>query len=136
MREQFTQYAAVKRWLSNLPKESTRRVYTYALRQFIDFSGMNPDEIVALGMKRPEDLHDYMKAYYSSMPLASTTRMLRYQSLRSFCKANRIRLEAKPRTFKSVVEYESRRIFSQEQVTTLVDSAKRFRDKALITFLA
>lgn len=59
-----------------------------------------------------------------------------YQALRSFFRTNRVIIGRKPRTFRSVVEYEPRRLYTQEEVAWLVDTANNLRNKALITFLA
>ena len=135
-KEQLTTFQSVERWFANLPKIRTRNNYLLALYEFVEFSKMNPKEIVDLGRRDPEEVHDLMKMYYQNMNLASKTRISRYYALRSFCKANRIRLGEKPRTFRAVVEYEPRRIYTQMEVVELVDAAKGFRNKALIAFLA
>lgn len=135
-KEKLTTFESVKRWFANLPKIRTRNIYLFALYEFVEFSKMNPEEIVDLGRRDPEEAHDLMKMYYQNLNLASKTRLSRYYALRSFCKANRIRLGEKPRTFRSIVEFESRRIYTQMEVVKLVDAAKGFRNKALIAFLA
>jgi integrase/recombinase XerD len=45
-------------------------------------------------------------------------------------------LSKKPRTFRAVVEYEPTRLYTQEEVAWLVDTASNMRNKALIMFLA
>jgi integrase/recombinase XerD len=111
-------------------------VYSHALKKFVDFAGMSPEELVDLGRGSPEDAHDLLKVFYNRLNLASTTKMVFYQALRSFYRANGVVLGRKPRTYRSMVEYEPRRLYSQDEVAWLVDAADNTRDKALITFLA
>lgn len=129
-------YECVRRWLSNLVKDSTIRAYQRSLEDFCKFSGMNPPQIVELGRKNPEELHDQLKLYFKKLGLSSNTRMKRYYAIRSFCSANRVRLSKKPRAFKAVPEHEPRKIYEREDVAKVVEAAEGFRDKALITFMA
>jgi integrase len=124
------------RWFANIPNLGTRRVYLHALEAFVEFSGKDPDELVDLGRKNAEEAHDLLKRFYNSLKLASMTKMEAYQALRSFCRTNGIVLGRKPRTYRAVVEYESRKLYSQDEAAWLVDVASNIRDKALITFLA
>ena len=59
-----------------------------------------------------------------------------YQAIRSFYAANRVQLSKKPRAYRMIVEYESRKLYTQSQIAQLVDAADNPRDKALVTFLA
>jgi len=127
---------SVERWLANLPNLGTRRVYLPELKRFADFTGRSPDDLVDLGRTNSEEAHDLLKMLYNSLTLASKTKMRIYQTIRSFYRANGVVLGKKPRTYRSVVEYESRKLYSQEEVAWLVDVAVNARDKALITFLA
>lgn len=127
---------SLERWFANLPNLGTRRVYLPALKKFVEFTGRKPDELVELGKKNREDAHHLLKMFYNSLTLASTSRMRIYQTIRSFYRANGVILGKKPRTYRNVVEYEPRRLYSQDEVAWLVDSADNTRDKALITFLA
>ena len=127
---------SVERWFVNLPNIGTRRVYLPELEKFVAFAGRSSDELVELGKGNPEDAHDLLKMFYNSLDLASTTRMRIYQTVRSFYRANGVVLGKKPRTFRAVVEYEPRILYSQDEVAWLVDTANNTRDKALITFLA
>ena len=126
----------MERWFANLPNLGTRRVYLPALKKFVKFTGRNPDELVGYGKKNSEDAHHLLKMFYNSLTGTSTTKMRIYQTMRSFYRANGVILGKKPRTYRSVVEYEPRRLYSQDEVAWLVDSADNTRDKAVITFLA
>ena len=126
----------VVRWLANIPNFRTQRIYLYSLNKFVDFINRNPDKIIELGRNNPEEAHNLLKIFYNSLTLASSTKMTIYQALRSFFRTNRVILGRKPRTFRSVVEYEPRRLYTQEEVAWLVDTANNLRNKALITFLA
>jgi len=127
---------SVRIWFANLPNIGTQRTYLYPLKKYVKFTGMKPDELVVSGRKNPEKTHDLAKMFYNNLDLASTTKMLCYQTIRSFYRANHISLSRKPATFRAVVEYESRRLYTQQEVTQLVDIAGAFRDKAIIAFLA
>ena len=127
---------SVTRWFVNIPNTGTRRVYLRALERFVNFAGRGPDELVDLGRKSVEDAHDLLKMFYNSLGLASKTKMTMYAALRSFYRANGVVLSRKPRTYRAVVEYEPRRLYSQDEVAWLVDTAHNMRDKALITLLA
>lgn len=111
-------------------------VYSHALERFVSFAGKSSDELVDLGKESAENAHDLLKMFYNSLNLASNTKMTEYQALRSFYRANGVVLSRKPRTYRAVVEYEPRRLYSQDEVAWLVDTADNIRDKALITFLA
>ncbi|MHA2394923.1 MAG: hypothetical protein ACXAEX_23595, partial [Promethearchaeota archaeon] len=126
----------VVRWLANIPNLMTQRIYLYSLNKFVDFLNRDPEEIIELGRINPEEAHNLLKIFYNNLPLASTTKMTIYQALRSFFRTNRVIIGRKPRTFRSVVEYEPRRLYTQEEVAWLVDTANNPRNKALITFLA
>lgn len=135
-REHLATYISVQKWFANIVKHGTKSAYLLALDGFVQFTNMNPDKMVTLGMKDSEAVHDLMKMHYQNNELSSKSRMARYQALRSFFRANRIRLDKKPRTFRGIVEYESRKIYDQDEVVALVDAARGFRDKALIACLA
>lgn len=89
-----------------------------------------------LGQISGEDAHNLLKRFYNSLSWASHTKMRIYHTIRSFYRANGVVLGKKPRTYRGVVEYESRKLYSQDEVAWLVDTADNTRDKALITFLA
>jgi integrase len=131
-----TQSQSVIRWLANIPNPRTRRVYLHALNKFIQYTSKTPDDLIKLGQQNTEDAHDLLKLFYNSLPLASTTRMTMYQAIRSFFRTNRILLSTKPRTFRAIIEYEPTRLYTQEEVACLVDTASTMRNKALIMFLA
>jgi integrase/recombinase XerD len=132
----FDGQESVARWFANVPGARTRETYSYALRKFVKFAGMSPDELVRLGRRSAEEAHDLVKMFYNSLELASKTKMTVYQAIRSFYASNHVSLGRKPRTFRAVVEYEPGRLYSQDEVAKLVDAADNARDKALITFLA
>lgn len=134
--ESIEELRSVTRWFVNIPNRGTRRVYLRALVKFVDFAGGNPDELIDLGRKGVEDAHDLLKMFYNSLSLASKTKMTMYAALRSFYRANGVVLSRKPRTYRAAVEYEPRRLYSQDEVAWLVDTAHNMRDKALITLLA
>ena len=100
------------------------------------FAGKNPDELIAFGLESGQDAHDLLKLFYNSLDLASKTKMTIYQAVRSFYGSNRVVLGRKPRTFRASVEFEPRRLYTQDEVALLVDAASNVRDEALITFLA
>ena len=130
------QSQGVIRWLANIPNPRTQRVYLHALNKFIQYASKTPDELIKIAQQNAEDAHDLLKLFYNSLPLISTTRMTIYQAVRSFFWTNRILLSTKPRTFRAIIEYEPTRLYTQEEVAWLVDTASTIRNKALITFLA
>ena len=127
---------SVRKWFSNLPNIGTRRTYLYVLMKYVKYARMRPDELETNGKTNPKEAHDLLKMFYNSLNLASTTKMLAYQAIRSFYIANHIFLGKKPATFRVVVEYEPRKLYTQDEVATLVDVANNIRDKALVCFLA
>lgn len=129
-------HESVERWFANLPNPRTRKVYLPELKRFVEFTDKSADELVILGKKSGEDAHDLLKRFYNSLDFASNTKMRIYQTIRSFYRANGVVLGKKPKTYRAVVEYEPRRLYTQEEVAWLVDAADNMRDKALITFLA
>lgn len=135
-RGSLTNQDSVRRWLANIPNPRTRRIYLYSLEKYVEYTGMTPDDLVAHGLRSSDDAHDLLKMFHSSLGLASSTKMTIYQSIRSFYAANRVVLGKKPRTFRGTVEYEPRRLYTQDEVATLVDAVADVRDKSLITFLA
>ena len=126
----------MERWFANLPNLGTRRVYLPELKKFVKFADKSPDELAESAKKNSEEAHHLLKMFYNSITLASTTKIRIYHTIRSFYRANGVILGKKPRTYRRVVEYEPRRLYSQDEVAWLVDSADNTRDKALITFLA
>jgi integrase/recombinase XerD len=132
----FEDQRSVSRWLVNLPNRRTRTQYVGSLARYAGYTGSSPDELVSTGQENAEDAHDALKMFYNSLNLASKTKMRMYQSIRSFYRANGITLGKKPITFRASVEYESTRLYSQDEVAMLVDAAGDVRDKAVITFLA
>ena len=111
-------------------------MYLPELKRFACFAARSPDELVDMGLKNGEEAHNLLKMFYNSLTFASHTKMRAYQTIRSFYRANGVVLGKKPRTYRAVVEYEPRTLYSQDEVAWLVDAADNIRDKALITFLA
>jgi integrase/recombinase XerD len=111
-------------------------VYLLGLKKFVKFAGENPDRLIKSAKENSLDAHHVLKMLFNSLTLASTTKIRIYNTIRSFYRANGVILGKKPRAYRAVVEYEPRRLYSQDDVAWLVDSADNTRDKALITFLA
>ena len=129
-------YSTVQRWLANIPNHNTQKFYLYSLRKYVNQIKSNPDNLISIGQKNGENAHDQLKTFYNTLQLSPGSKMSIYQAIRSFYTANRVMLGKKPRTFRMSVEYEPRKLYTQNQVAQLVDAATNLRDKALITFLA
>lgn len=129
-------YASVSRWFADLPNPRTRRIYRYGLEKFVTYTGMDPDQLCDLGKQDSERAHTLLKRFFNSLRLASKTKMMIYQTIRSFYRVNNVILGRKPRTYRAAVEYEPRTLYTQDDVAWLVDAADNSRDKALIMFFA
>ena len=129
-------YSTVQRWLANIPNHNTQKFYLYSLRKYINQTNTNPDNLIIIGQKNGEDAHDQLKTFYNTLQLSPGSKMSIYQAIRSFYTANRVILGKKPRTYRMSVEYEPRKLYTQNQVAQLVDEASNLRNKSLITFLA
>jgi len=133
----FEDQNSVHRWFSNLPNAGTRNNYLFWLNRYTRFTSKGPDQLIEDAVKKGgEYAHEVLKEFYNNISLSSGTKMVGYQAIRSFYAANRIVLGKKPRTFRAVVEFESRKLYSQDDVAMLVDAADNVRDKALICFIA
>ncbi len=126
----------VQKWLANIPNHNTRKHYLYSLKKYTNQTQQTPDQLIETGKQDPETAHDQLKTFYNTIQLSQGTKMSIYQANRSFYVANRVHLGKKPRTYRMTVEYESRKLYTQNQVAQLVDAADNPRDKALVTFLA
>lgn len=85
--------------VSEPAKLRTRRVYLFELEKFVEFADRNPDELVELGKKNSEEAHHFLKLYYNTLALASTTKIRIYQTIRSFYRANGVILEKNQEPF-------------------------------------
>ena len=129
-------YSTVQRWLANIPNHNTQKFYLHSLRKYVYQTNTNPDNLISIGQKNGENAHDQLKIFYNTLQLSPGSKMSIYQAIRSFYAANRVTLGKKPRTYRMSIEYEPRKLYTQNQVAQLVDAASNLRDKALITFLA
>jgi integrase len=129
-------YSTVQRWLANIPNHNTQKFYLYSLRKYVNQTNTNPDNLISIGQKNGENAHDQLKIFYNMLQLSPGSKMSIYQAIRSFYAANRVTLGKKPRPYRMSIEYEPRKLYTQNQVAQLVDAASNLRDKALITFLA
>jgi hypothetical protein len=108
-------HESVKRWLTKLGKKSdspnTRRLYLYALEEFCEYAGLNPDELIAERRRNLESrdeftrrrVEDQLDEWFlhltktvsprTGKELSRNTCVSCYQAVRSFYKANRSKLE-------------------------------------------
>ncbi len=137
MRE-LANYKPVKNWLLGM-REGTCEAYLGYFRQFCDFTGRNPDELIAWGERKRREVHTKAKEFYLKFEAegySAHTCKSAYSTIRSFFSLNDIRLGRGPRGFNAFNEYESKRIFDPQLMFKLIVAAKTIRDKAVISFLA
>jgi len=133
-------YESVRSWMSNFPdRPNTKKVYLFRLSKFCQWIGKDPDTLIREAEKNLSAAHNQLKEFYNkllgegkSLKTASTS----YQCLRSFYRWNDVILPRAPRSFKGRVEFASRRVLSQQEISIMVGACSTIRDKALITFLA
>jgi len=104
----FEEYDSVKRWIARLNRRSgspnTRRVYLHYLREFCEYTGMSPDELVEKRKVEIQSGDEFVKrnaeemldAWFSDLErrgLSRNTCVLAYNAIRSFYKANYLELK-------------------------------------------
>ena len=121
--EYLLKYPEVSRWITRVMQrtnsQGTKVNYLYNLKYFLGFVGKNPSQLVRMPV---EEIEDLMYAYDKSLMdkgLASKTRALAWNTIRSFLKANRVMVNVQ---FKGRIQVKREdRAPTKEEVRRLLD---------------
>lgn len=128
----------IERWLNSV-SEGSRRTYTCYLLKFLRWTGYNQYELLAKAKADVVWADELVKKYYWTLKedgSSSNSRSLAYYSIRSFFTWNHLRLGRTPRAFVGRVTYESGRVYTQEEMSRIVDASMGFRNKAVSAVIA
>jgi len=136
----FNGIPEVSYWLEDT-KETTRVEYSKVLKRFARWlakEGMDWRCFLPVCKADPNRGELALRRYHNSLiaeQLAPLTANTHYQVIRSLLRFSGVSLRPCRRA-RAAVRYESRRLYTQEEVRLMVEAAKNFRDKAIIAFLA
>jgi len=139
------EYKSVKRWITKLNKKSgspnTRRTYLRWIRRFCEYVGMNPDELIAERREELKSDDDYIRhraedrldAWFSELERSGLKRsscVQAYNAIRSFYKANRMKLEMDetPSSWTEKVKPG----LTREDLGRLIEACRNLKHKAYI----
>ena len=141
-------FSTVERWMntvlgSGISSSPTEKNYLHFLRRFCDFTGMNPDELIAerrVDLKSDDALvqrrHEEMLLRFQKFlepQLARSSIGTAQRVVKSFYSANYSQLNVKPpKTWAST----RRSVPRPDELKAMVESCEAYRDKAIIMFLA
>src|SRR5712692_1167694 len=132
-----TDYRLVGSWLRGVTPATSRR-YLYYINEFCAFSKLSPSQLVSLAHRDKMGVKEKIGEYYQEYVrkgYASNTCRNAPMAIRSFLSYNEIRFGKFPFSMHVDTEYESRRIFTRQEVFRMLVGARTPRDKALLSFV-
>jgi len=106
--------------------------------RWLETEGMGLKDFLLKSKGDPGFGEGFLRRFHSSLTarqLAPSTASSYYHTIRSFLRFSGVNLLPGKRG-RCVIRYESRRLYTQEEVRLMVEAARNFRDKAIIAFLA
>jgi integrase len=130
-------YKLVSTWLGTVAPGTGLR-YRHYMEKFCAFSKLTPRQLLSLAhrnkMAAKQTIVDFYQGYVGKQYALNTCRSAP-MAIRSFLSYNEIKFGRFPFGTKVDAEYESRRIFTRQEVFRLLVGARTPRDKALISFI-
>jgi len=143
-------YSTVKRWLSHVfadgvRSESTEKTYLHFLQRYSKFAGMTPDELIEERRRHLKSPDEYVKRQHEELltewrnyleekrGLARSSVVTALNVIKSFYRASYVPLEVKSPKSWPVTR---RKVPTREELAKIIETCRRYRDKALIMFLA
>src|SRR5260370_32339312 len=130
-------YRLVRSWVRSV-SSNTGRKYINNIKQFCAFSKLNPEELVSLAQTDKMSAKEKLVDFYQECVrkgYASNTSRNSFMAVRSFLNYNEIRFGRFAIAVHADSQYESRRIFTRDEVFRILFGVRSPSDNALISFV-
>jgi len=143
-------YSSVKRWLSHVfadgvRSQSTEKTYLHFLQRYCRFVGMAPDQIIEERRKQLKSPDEFIRRQHEELltdwrnyleercGLARSSVVTALNIIKSFYKASYVPLQIKsPKSWPAT----ERKVPTREELAKMIETCRRYRDRALIMFLS